>query len=134
MGKSRTVPFNLWEGKVADDNYIRLTSSMLKHPSYINLSASAKELYNYMKDWAEFQKDTFQYSAKLAELFMSQPTFRKARDELVQAGFIYWLNRPKTKGYKGEKGEKNEAGKYQFISTWHDGIEFVPEDNQESLF
>ena len=48
----KIVPFNSYEGRKTKDKHIRLTNSMLLDKNYIELSNSAKVLYNYMKLWA----------------------------------------------------------------------------------
>lgn len=145
MGRQQEkTPFQKWESKVADDHHIRLPSFMMKHPNYISLSPRAKELYQYMKDWAYYKKSEFIYSASLAESIpilrangkkeyiklMSRPAYYKARDELISAGFLYWKNKPTAQNgkHKHEKGDKckREKSIFVFVDTWYSGKPYSP--------
>jgi len=63
-----------------------------------------------MKLWAAGQ-DTVTFSASMAQEVMTRPTFIKARDELVESGFISYINQPTAK-------HKKETGQYEFSSRW----------------
>ena len=104
------APFKYYEGKHQKGKHIRLTGHMMEHPTYLKLSASAKELYSYMKLHAKGGY-TIQYAASMANDLMSAKTFRKARDELVAAGFIRYPN-----CYRAR--DKREPGEYEFSDRW----------------
>jgi len=96
-----------------EKGYIRLTPYMMKHQSYKALSNNAKALYNYMRLWAK-GRPTIKYAASLALSFgMDARTFRRARDELVQQGFLEYLN--------PHCAEKKQTGVYQFSCRWWTG-------------
>jgi len=83
---------------------------MLDDPAFKKLLSSAKVLYLYMKMWACGQ-DTIKYAASMAKDFMSSKTFIKARNELVDKGFIDWPNRHRSQ-------DKGEVAEYEFSSRW----------------
>ena len=114
MPKARKRLFLLYEGRCADDNHVRITNDMLTHPSFLTLSSGAKVLYLYMKDWAQ-GNDLVKYAASMAKDFMSKPTYFRARDELCEAKFIYWANRPtSSKGMLIDA--KHETAVFEFSS------------------
>jgi len=135
--KPRTVPFEKWEGACEDDTYIRITSHMMKHPAYVGLSASSKELYLYLKDWAGFKNDEVKYSSELASLFMTRNTYYRARDELISKGFIYWLNKPTSQDGKRKRTTgtkyKREASLFRFVDTWWSGIQYAVPQEKDNL-
>lgn len=110
--------FKPYEGRYPDDKHLRLTKDMLLDPAYISLSASAKTLYSYMKLWA-CGRDTVVYAASVAKDIMARQTFVNARDELVEAGFIEYLN-------KYSARDKKEAAEYAFSSQWHNKAYSLP--------
>ena len=114
MPKARKRPFLLSEGRVADDNHVRLTGYMLMHPKFLNLNPGAKVLYIYMRDWAK-GKEKVTYTASLAEKVMARTSYFRARDELCEAGFIFWTNKPQS------SNQRNEASVFEFSDRWHTG-------------
>ena len=67
-----------------------------------------------MLDWAGAFKDDVIYAARMAEFFgMTRPTYIKARDKLIEAGFIYWTNKAASSYLH------NEAGQFEFSDEWH---------------
>jgi len=108
--KLKGARFKPHEGRYAVDYHVRLTKNMLQDEKFLNLSANAKILYIYMKDWAGV-KDKFEYSASLAKNLMSMPTFFKARDELIKIGFIDYANSIRAR-------EKKETGTYKLSERW----------------
>ena len=114
MPKARKRPFKLYEGRYADDSHVRITEDMLTHSAFLKLSSGAKVLYIYMKSWA-CGRDAVTYTASMAQVIMTKPTYLKARDELCKAGFIVCMNKP-TSSY-----EKHEASVFEFSNTWHTG-------------
>ena len=112
MSKARKRPFQLYEGRCADDNHVRITNDMLTHPAFLGLSSGAKVLYIYMKDWAQ-GNDSVKYAASMAKPFMARPAYSRARDELCKAKFIYWVNKPIS------SNEKHESAIFEFSEEWH---------------
>ena len=103
--------FKSYEGRFPDDKHLRLTKSMLDDPAYKSLSSSAKVLYSYMKMWA-CGRDTVIYSVSMAKDFVSKPTFIKARDELIDKGFLEYTNKHRAR-------DMREAAEYEFSSRWN---------------
>lgn len=81
------APFKLCEGGKRNDKHIRLTSDMMMNKVYMELSDSAKTVYSYMKLYA-CGNDVFEYPVSLALKYTSKSTFLRAKDELIQNGFI----------------------------------------------
>lgn len=82
--------FKDYEGFKSKDKHIRLTASMLLSDNYLKLSNSAKVVYSYMKLWA-CGENVFQYSQSNSNKYMSNKTYIKARDELIDKGFIEYV-------------------------------------------
>ena len=108
--KSTGSRFKDWEGRRPDDKHVRITKSMMDDTQFKMMSSSAIVLYLYMKGWA-VSRDTVTYSASMASSFMSNKTFIRARNELVEKGFIEHTNAHLTKA-------KNQAGMYKFSTRW----------------
>jgi len=108
--KSTGSRFKAYEGRFANDKHVRLTKSMMLDPIYLGLSSNAKTLYNYMKMWA-CGHDTVEYAASLSSGFMSSSTFFKARDELVEKGFIEYPNKYRAR-------DMRETAEYEFSKRW----------------
>jgi len=95
--------------KGCKERYVSVTETMMLHDNFISLSSSATKLYLYMKYWS-CGKEEITYSSSLAEKYMTKPTFIKARNELVDKGFIKYL----------ECGRFSRTPNiYKFISDWH---------------
>lgn len=110
MAKNKETPFMPYEGKKAKDRHIRLTKHMMGHESYINLNYSSQKLYNYMKLWASGRKE-IEYSWSQANKIMGgKSTFKKAKTELENKGFIKCIRTSKCSRY---------PNKYRFISDWY---------------
>lgn len=112
--------FKSYEGKFPIDTHVRLTKHMLTHTKFRALSNNAKALYCYMKLWAG-GRDEVEFAASMVGDMMAPPTFRKARDELVNAGFIEYTNRHCAR-------DKKESGHYQFTARWYFIILTKPPD------
>jgi len=114
MPRKKLTPFKSYEGLHGKNNHVRVTEYMLKHKSYIALPAPAKELYLYLRLWAR-GRDTVKFAASLASTFgMDSKTFRRARDNLIEYGFIEYLNPHTAK-------DKKQIGVYQFSHRWYTG-------------
>ena len=112
--KKKITPFLLYEGRCADDNHVRITEDMLLSPAFLGLPSGAKTLYLYMKAWAH-GRESVTYAATMAGAFMAKPAYYRARDELINAGFIYWVNKA------AASCQKNETSIFEFVDTWHTG-------------
>lgn len=108
--KTRKRPFQFYEGIHEEDRHIRKTHFLLNHPNYIALSSNAKVLYDYMLDWAMGKKEVT-FSASLASGLMARATFMKSRDELINLGFIKYINAHCARDLK-------KTGQFEFSSDW----------------
>lgn len=83
----KNAPFKAYEGKKTKDKHIRLTADMMLNKVYIELSDAAKTVYSYMKLYS-CGNETFEYPISLALKYISKSTFLRAKDELIEKGFI----------------------------------------------
>ena len=111
--KSSGNRFKSYEGRKSDDRHVRLTKDMLMDPKYQKLSGGACKLYQYMKMWAAGQT-TVTFASSMLKGAMSRDSFIRARNELVEAGFIDWLN-------PGLTTEKHHTGEYELSDRWWRG-------------
>jgi broad specificity phosphatase PhoE len=95
---------------------------MLEHEAFRNLTVYAKVLYVYMRNHAGAFSDTTTYSTNTAtrstettKPIMSAHMYRKARDELIEAGFICWVNKSLS------KYSNHAPAEFEFIDEWHTG-------------
>lgn len=107
------TPFRPYESPYKNDRFVRMPEGLLCSPQYIGLSNSAKVLYSYMRDWAKANEE-FDYAESMIIGLgvMTGGTFRKARDELVERGFIEYTN-------KHNARDKRQSGHYRFSRKWH---------------
>jgi len=81
------------------------------HPKMRKLGANALKLYLYMK-LESGGKTVFEFPITVYTRYMTKRTFLRAKDELVEAGFI-------------ELDEDNShnklANKYRFSTRWKEG-------------
>ena len=107
--------FKSYEGRKGKDRHIRLTHDMLMHKACTSLSSSAFRLYCYMKLIACGNADFyFSYSCAVGDnkILGSKSTFINARNELIDKGFIDYMNSTSAK-------YKRETGYYIFSAKWH---------------
>ena len=83
----KNAPFKAYEGKKTKDKHIRLTADMMLSKVYLELSDSAKTVYNYMKLYS-CGNEIFEYPVSLALKYTSKSTFLRAKEELLTVGFI----------------------------------------------
>ena len=102
--------FRSFEGRFPDDKHLRLTKNMMDDPAYKSLTSSAKVLYSYMKLWA-CGRETVVYSASMAKDYMDEKTYRRARDELAENGFINYKNKYRAR-------DMREVSEYEFSGRW----------------
>ena len=108
--KGEGTRFKTWEGIHPKDRHIRLTKYTMCSDEYKGLSSSAKVLYSYMKLWA-CGRETVEYAASMAKDIMTRNTFFRARDELVEKGFIEYINKHRAR-------DMREKAEYQFSTKW----------------
>ena len=90
MASRKPVPFRPWETTKEngiEKRYIRRGDTQMMNPAFLQLSASAKELYIYMK-LESAGKMEFEFPKKKYLKFTTAPTFEKAKKELINAGFL----------------------------------------------
>ena len=103
--------FKSYEGVYPDDRHIRLTENMMKADACRSLSGNAFKLYSYMKQWAR-GRDEFEFSTTLAaKIGLSAKSFYRARDELIEKGFIVFENQTGAK-------YKHETCHFSFSDRW----------------
>lgn len=115
LNKKTANRFKPYEGRKGKDRHIRLTHDMLISQACISLSPSAFKLYCYMKLTACGKPEfNFSYSCAVGEdkILGSKSTFNKARKELIDKGFIDYMNSTSAK-------YKKETGFYIFSDRWH---------------
>lgn len=111
MGRVRKVPFQPWESKAdngVEKRYFRLGASIMASEAMRSLSSSAFKIYCYMRIESAGKRE-FRFPHCKYRTFMSKPTFFKARDELVEKGFIEII-----------KNNRNRrmANVYSFSEKW----------------
>ena len=111
--KSTGSRFKPFEGRFPEDRHLRLTKDMLMDTKYKKLSPGACKLYQYLKMWASGQT-TVTFASSMMKDIMSREAFIRARNELVEAGFIDWLN-------PGLSTEKRHTGEYELSDRWWRG-------------
>lgn len=90
MGRRKKTPFAPWETTKIDgieQRYFRMGASFMASEIVRGLSSSAFKIYCYMRIESAGKKE-FRFPHCKYQSFMSKPTFFKARDELVEKGFI----------------------------------------------
>ena len=69
------------------DAFVRVSFSLLRNPSFKSLSANAQVLYIRMMAEAK-GKWEFQFPQRCYHGIMARATFQRAKNELIDAGFI----------------------------------------------
>ncbi len=90
MPRRKLTPFQPWETKNNDGTekrYFRLGASIMASETMRTLSSSAFKVYCYMRIESAGKK-SFKFPHTKYRSFMSKPTFYKARNELIEHGFI----------------------------------------------
>ncbi|MEY8413593.1 hypothetical protein AALB51_20455 [Lachnospiraceae bacterium 62-26] len=86
----KKVPFQAWESRADggyEKRYFRLGATIMASEAMLSLSNSAFRVYCHMRITSGGKRSfTFPYSKY--KIFMTRPTFVKARDELVEKGFV----------------------------------------------
>ena len=90
MSRTKITPFAPWESRNnngVEKRYFRLGATIMASEVMRSLSPSAFKVYCYMRIEAAGKKN-FTFPHAKYKSYMSKPTFQKARDELVEHGFI----------------------------------------------
>lgn len=106
--RKKKIPFHGYESTKDEDNFMRLTKSMMTSQIYYSLHDYSRTLYNYMKLWA-MGKPTVEYSQTMAKEYLAKNTFYKARDELIEKGFL---------GYEVHNRYGHKSNVYKFSGEW----------------
>ena len=91
-----------------EKEFVALPRSLINHISFTSMHQSSKLLYIYMTDYARGRQE-FTYPRRIFINLMSIETFRKAKNELIEHGFITVIS---------EGGLYNNEAKYRFVSEW----------------
>lgn len=109
--QKKKTPFPSWTTKTSNGierRYIRVGNSLMYSKVYQKLSNSAKVIYSYMLLESNGQRE-LEFSASSYEGFMSKNTFLKARNELIEQGFIE---------IKQNNANIRKANVYAFSEAW----------------
>lgn len=90
MARKNITPFEAWETKKADGvemRYFRMGASLMASEAMRSLSGSAFKIYCYMKIESAGNR-SFKFPHAKYRSYMSKPTFQKAKQELIDKGFI----------------------------------------------
>lgn len=90
MARHKIVPFEQWETTKADGvekRYIRLGATLMASEKMRSLSPSAFKIYCYMRIESGGNR-SFKFPHAKYCSYMSKPTFIKAKQELIDKGFI----------------------------------------------
>lgn len=90
MARTKKTPFAPWESKAdggMEKRYFRTGATIMASEAMRGLSSSAFKIYFYMRIESGGKRE-FKFPYTKYSSFMSKPTFFKARDELVERGFI----------------------------------------------
>lgn len=115
MGRKKRyniTPFKDYESPVENENYqvdyVRMLDLQLTCMN--ELSANAFRLYIMMKSYANGEVE-FEFPHKIYKNFICKQTFTKARQELIDFGYVEPFNSHKT---------MRVANKYRFSSKWRE--------------
>ena len=89
MAKRKT-PLNAWEtvNPSEEVHYVRISKSLLQHKAFTELSFSARHLYLCMCEGCA-NKLSFKFAhGHYTAYGFTKPTFTRARNELIRAGFL----------------------------------------------
>lgn len=111
MPRKKITPFEAWETK--NDNgvekrYFRMGASLMASEAMRNLSPSAFKVYCYMRIESAGNR-SFKFPHAKYRSYMSKPTFQKAKQELVNKGFIDVIQNNKN---------LRQANIYAFSDRW----------------
>lgn len=90
MAKHKITPFEQWETKNAngvEKRYFRMGATLMASEQMRSLSSSAFKIYCYMRIESAGNR-SFKFPHAKYRAYMSKPTFGKAKQELINKGFI----------------------------------------------
>lgn len=109
--QKKKTPFPSWTTKTSngiEKRYIRIGNSLMLSKVYQMLSNSAKVIYSYMLLESGSNRE-FEFTASIYLKLMSRDTFFKARNELIEKGFIE---------IKQNNANIRKANVYAFSEAW----------------
>ena len=109
--QKKKTPFQPWttlKPNGIEERYIRLGNSLMKCSAFKELSSTAKLVWIYMLLESGGQRE-FEFSASVYTALMDKKTFLKARNELIEAGFIE---------IKQNNAHVRKANVYAFSEKW----------------
>ena len=90
MSRHKITPFAPWESKAEnglEKRYFRMGATLMASEQMRSLSPSAFKIYCYMRIESAGKKQ-FKFPHSKYRSYMSKPTFKKAKEELIKKGFI----------------------------------------------
>ncbi|MDY5576137.1 MAG: hypothetical protein SPF70_01465 [Lachnospiraceae bacterium] len=90
MAKHKITPFEQWETTKVDGvekRYFRMGATLMASEQMRSLSPSAFKIYCYMRLESGGSR-SFKFPHAKYRSYMSKPTFLKAKQELIDKGFI----------------------------------------------
>lgn len=90
MGRHKITPFEQWETTNAngvEKRYFRMGATLMASEQMRSLSPSAFKIYCYMRIESAGNR-SFKFPHSKYCSYMTQPTFGKAKEELIAKGFI----------------------------------------------
>lgn len=114
MGRARKSKPNFWESPSTSTNqhFGRIYRELVTHPKFKDLSLTARLVYLEMLE-ASAGKQVFTFSkGDYTARKLVDKTFRKAREELIEKGFLKVV-------YSGRL--TRQPNKYSFSAEWQSG-------------
>lgn len=111
MSRRRAKPFPPWQSPArggVEKSFIRLGHALMRNEEVRKLSPNAFRLYVFMLDEAKGERE-FIFPRTCYRDLMSTPTFSKARDELIKAGFIRMV---------ASNANLRKPSKFEFCLKW----------------
>lgn len=90
MARHKITPFEQWETTNAngvEKRYFRMGATLMASEQMRSLSPSAFKIYCYMRIESAGNK-SFKFPHAKYRSYMTKPTFQKAKQELIDKGFI----------------------------------------------
>lgn len=90
MARTKKTPFAPWESRKADgieERYFRMGASFMASEAVRGLSGNAFKILCFMKIESGGRRE-FQFPFRKYKAYMAKSTFFRARDELIQKGFL----------------------------------------------
>ncbi len=111
MARIKKTPFPPWQTLKQDGiekRYVRLANTQLCASAMNNLSNTAFRVYVHMLLESEGKRE-FTFPVSKYKKFTTKPTFQKAKEELIAAGFIV---------ERQNNSNLRKANVYEFSDEW----------------